>query len=208
MTVSDWSEFREWGIAAVRLLQEVVYDDDLRLWGLILSSQSELEKYFSRVGLLLIVDETEGLAYLRQLAAEELPAGYDQLPKLFRRTRMGYDSTVLCVLLRDELRRFEEEEIHDERCVVETSSLSDLWKGFFPIHDDEVKLRKDLLSALTKLEDQGYVRRLTDQNESWEVRRILKARLTLQELENLKAQLVASASGTKAGREMGEIQDA
>lgn len=206
MTVADWVEFREWGIAAVRLLQDVVYDDELRLWGLILSSQSELEKYFSRIGLLLIVDEIEGLAYLRQLTSEELPTGYDQLPKLFRRTRMGYDGTLLCVMLREELRRFEEEEVHDERCVVEISSMLDLWKGFFPPHDDDVKLHKELLSAFTKLEDQGFVRRIADQNESWEIRRILKARLPIHELENLKNQLLEAAARNVVD-DSGENQD-
>lgn len=193
MTAAEWSEFREWGIAAVRLLQDVVYDDELRPWGLVLSYQSELERYFSRLGLLLVVDEAEGLAYLRQLATDELPDGYDQLPKLFRKIRMGYEGTVLCVLLREELRRFEEEEVHNQRCTIETAVLLDLWKGFFPCAEDDVKARKDLVAALSKLEDQGFVRRTNDEAQAWEIRRILKARLPVEELENLKARLLSAA---------------
>lgn len=191
MSASDWSEFREWGIAAVRLLQDVVYDDNIRAWGLLLAYQADLERYFSRLGLLLVVDEAEGMAYLRQLADDELPAGYDQLPKLFRKSRMGYESTVLCVLLREQLRQFDEEEVHNQRCVVETAALLDLWKGFFAGSDDDVKLRKDLLAALNKLEGEGFVRHIGDELETWEVRRILKARLPIEELENLKARLLA-----------------
>lgn len=200
MTASSWPEFREWGIAAIRLLQGVVYDDDIRPWGLVLSNQSELERYFSRLGLLLVVDEPEGLAYLRQLTAEEMPAGYDQLPKLFRKTRLGYESTVLCVLLREELRRFEEEEVNDQRCVVETAALLEFWKGFFTTQQDDVRLRKELTIALGKLEDQGFVRRLNDDAESWEVRRILKARLPIEELESLKVRLLTAVEGSSRSR--------
>ena len=50
----------------------------------------------------------------------EYPAGYEAVPSLMRRTSLGYSPTLACVLLRDELRRFEEEDLHNERCVVET----------------------------------------------------------------------------------------
>lgn len=58
-------EFREWSIAAVHLLQGVVYEDSPRVWDVMLASRSQLENYFARLGLLLVVDEPEGLAYLR-----------------------------------------------------------------------------------------------------------------------------------------------
>jgi hypothetical protein len=60
--------------------------------------------------------------------------GYDQLPKLFRKKRLSYDATLVCVLLREELRRFEEEEVENARCVVLTGELFEKWKTFFPKH--------------------------------------------------------------------------
>ena len=102
MPNTELPEFREWSIAAVRLLQGVVYaDDGARLGDSFSRRGPQLADYFARLGLLLVVDEPEGLAYLRQLRDDELPDGYDRLPKLFRRTRLGYDETLLCVLLRD-----------------------------------------------------------------------------------------------------------
>jgi hypothetical protein len=50
--------------------------------------------------------------------------------------------------LRDELRRFEEEEFDNQRCVVKTSDLFELWKAFFSISSDEVKLMKGLRAAI------------------------------------------------------------
>ncbi len=203
MPAVELPEFREWSIAAVRLLQGVVYADEPRAWTMVLSAQSQLANYFARLGLLLVVDEGEGLAYLRQLADDELPEGYDGLPKLFRRTRLGYDETVLCVLLREQLRRFEEEDLHNERCVVEEEALFDRWRTLSPLQHDEVRARRELAAALGKLEELGFVRRLTDQSQAWEIRRILKARLPVAELEALKARMLSAKGRRTVGGEGG-----
>lgn len=197
MTSAGLPEFREWSVAAVRLLQGAVYSDDSRIWDIVLGSQSHLETYFGRLGLLLVVDEPEGLAYLRQASEDELREGYERLPKLFRKTRLGYDATLLCVLLREELRRFEEEDVHNERCVVDATVLFELWTTFFPSQGDQVRQRRELSQALSKLEDLGFISKFNDEPETWEIRRILKARLPAAELECLKAQLV-SAAGQQA----------
>lgn len=188
-------EFRDWSIAAVRLLQGVIYADDARVWDVLLRSRSTLDAHFARFGLLLVVDEPEGYAFVRQWSDDECPEGYEQLPKLIRRVQLGYAPTLLAVLLRDELRRYEEEEVHNERCVVEADVLFEQWRSFFPAQSDEVRQRKEFASALNKLDDLGFVRKFGDNPESWEVRRILKARLPAAELEALKDQLRAAQAG-------------
>jgi hypothetical protein len=182
-------EFRDWSVGAVRLLQGVVYLDDGPVWGVICSNRSRLDEYFARIGLALVVDETEGFAFLRQFDEDELEEGYDALPKLFRKSRLSYDATLLCVLLRDELRQFEEEEFDNQRCVVKTTDLFELWKAFFSIGSDEVKLMKGLRAAIGDLEELKFVRRFSDEPEEWEIRRILKARVPVTKLECLLDQL-------------------
>jgi len=190
---SEFPDYKDWSQAAVRLLQGVVESDDGRVWNVLLSNVSQLETHFVRLGLRLVIDESEGFAYLRQLTAEEAPDGYDTLPKLFRATRLSYGQTLACVLLRDVLRRFEEEETRDERFVVEELPLLDSWKVFFPGLNDEVKLRRDLRAALHKLEELGFVRQFGHAGESWEVRKILKARLNADTVQHLHQELIAAA---------------
>jgi hypothetical protein len=204
MSTVDLPEFRDWSLAAVHLLQGVVYADDERTWDLVLSSQSQLVSYFARLGLLLVVDESEELAYLRQLTDDERPEGYDALPRLFRRTRLGWNETLLSVLLREELRRFEDEDLHNERCIVDVEPLFDRWKTLGPAQQDEVRAQRDLASALNKLQDLGFVRKFSDEPETWEVRRILKARLPVAELEDLKARLRSAGERRARDRKASE----
>ena len=186
----DLPEFREWSNVAVRLLQGVIYLEDGRPWDILLRNVSPLEDYFGRIGLQLVINESEGFGFLRQLQNEDLPEKYQGLPKLFRRTRMSYDATLLTILLREELRRFEEEEVHDQRCVISGDDLFEQWKSFFPRDRDEVKLRKALGTAIRSLENLKFVRRFGKDSDEWEVRRILKARIIAADLEAVRDQFV------------------
>ncbi len=188
-------EFDESSIVAVHLLQGVVYQDEERVWDLVLNHRSRLDAYFGRLGLRLVVDEGEGFAFLRQLDDSELEnvRGYDQVPKLFRKKRLSYDATLACALLREELRRFEEEEVENARCVISTGELLEKWKVFFLEVHDEIKQRKALNVALTALEELKFIREFTKEPQEWEIRRILKARVPVGELERLLTELKAES---------------
>jgi len=184
-------DYRPWSLAAVRLLQEVVYAEETTVWNEVVSCRSHLESFFARLGLVPVVDEPNGYAYLRQLDGEldGLPPGYEKLPKLLRRSRLGYDASLMCVLLREELRRFEEEEVDSERCVVEEPDLFIQWQRFFPPKQDEQKQYKDYLRILKSVAEMGFARLVSKDPPAWEIRRILKARLDARALESLLGQL-------------------
>ncbi len=190
-------DFDESSIAAVNLLQGVVYDDEAKVWNLVLSNQTRLDSYFARIGLRLVVDQAEGFAFLRQLDDHELDhvRGYDQLPKLVHKKRLSYDATLACVLLRDELRKFEEDQVDNTRCVVATHDLLEQWKSFLPGQLDEVKAKNQLVAALKVLADLKYIREFTKDPQEWEIRRILKARMPVATLEKLAEELKAVAEG-------------
>lgn len=183
----------DWSPVAVRLLQGVVYHDDSReMWEQLLENVSPLTEYFGKLGLLLIVDEPDAMAYLRQLDEDEIPQDYPAVPRLFRRTPLGYEATLLCVLLRDQLRQYEEEDVQNERCVVSQNDLLSLWEAFFPDQSDMVRLNRTLTAALRKMEDLKFVRQFEKEPPTWEIRRIIKARLPLADLERLRCTLAAA----------------
>ena len=191
-----------WSPGAVRLLQGVVYQgDNVELWETILQNVSSLSDYFAKIGLLLIVDEADAMAYLRQADDEEASEEGPTVPRLFRRTPLGYDATLLCVLLRDELRQFEEEDVRNERCVIIQGDLLAVWSAFFADDVDQVRLNRSLTAALRKLEELKFVRQFEKDPPSWEVRRIIKARLPLADLERLRLSLLAASSGNVSSDE-------
>ncbi len=182
-----------WSAAAVRLLQGVVYhDDNSEVWDALLRSASMLTGYFSKLGLMLVVDETDGLAYLRQQEEEETETNTTSVPRLFRRTQLGYDPSLLCVLLRDLLRQWEEDDVQNQRCVVSQSDLLAMWQAFFGHQTDGVRLNRSLNAALKRLEELKFVKQFEKEPASWEIRRILKIRLPLADLERWKQRLFSS----------------
>jgi hypothetical protein len=158
----------------------------------LLTDESDLADYFCQIGLALVIDREEGIAYLKQFDEDERAGGYERLPRLFHKTRLGYEATLLCVLLRDEYRKFEEEDLDNERCVVEVEQLFELWKSLFPAESDEIGVRKRLITMLNQLEKLKFVRSLPADAGTWEIRKLLKIRISIDELESLRSRLAAS----------------
>ncbi len=190
----------EWSVVAVRLLQGVVYQEDhAENWEILQRSVSALADYFGKIGLMLVVDQNDAMAYLQQCDSDTIPVEWEHLPRLFRRSPMGYEATLLCVLLRDELRRFEETDLQNDRCLVAQSDLLDAWRSYFPEDWDAVRCNRSLHSALRKLEELKFVRPFEGESSIWEIRRIIKARIPLSELEQLSQNLMRVAEwGTEA----------
>lgn len=194
-----------WSAAAIRLLQGVVYhDDNADLWETLRANLSPLTDYFAKIGLQLIVDEADAMAYLRQPDDDEHEMDAHSVPRLFRRTQMTYEQTLLCVLLRDQMRVFEEEDVQNEKCVILQSDLLAIWENFFPVQTDNVKLNRSLSTNLRKLEELKFVRQFEKEPPSWEIRRIIKARLPLSELETLQKSLIAhiDSQANAVGRDL------
>ena len=75
---------------------------------------------------------------------------------------------------------------------METEALLDAWKLFLSAESDEKQLRDKMVSTLNKLGSLKLVQRLQGETQTWEVRKILKARLPLKELDNLRDRLLAA----------------
>ena len=189
-----------WSAVAVKLLKGVVYHDAQgNAWDELLANASRLTDYFGQLGLQLIINEEDGMAWLHQPEPEELPVEYESIPKLFHKVALGFEATLLCVVLRDELRRMEEEDLQNERCVVKQSDLLATWQLLFPEDTDEIRLNEALASQLSRLEKLRFVKRFDKNPASWEVRKIIKARLPLETLKVIRAELRAELARRQGG---------
>jgi hypothetical protein len=93
------------------------------------------------------------------------------------------------------------------RCVITTGELLEKWKVFFPEVHDETKQRKALNVALTALEELKFIREFTKEPQEWEIRRILKARLPVAELERLLVELKTESDARAQRAASGDNHD-
>lgn len=177
----------------LKLLQGPVYQEDGEAWNLLLHHELALKSHFDQIGLALMVSETDGYAYLHQPELAEEDSSAPSLPRLVRRVKLTYDATLLCVLLRERLLQFETEPTASQRLVLTTDAMREMARLFFQERSDEVRLVRDIDRVIKQVEDLGYIRRLRGQDEAYEVRPIIKARISADQLAIIKEKLEAHA---------------
>lgn len=171
----------------IALFKGVVYQDQgPELWQNLLDHQAMVSDYVATLGLELIVDESEGYAFLRQRPADEEESS--ELPRLMARRRLSYPVSLLLALLRKKLAE------HDAgggevRLVLAGEEIVELLRLFLPETANEAKLTDRVRTDINKVVEMGFLRKLRGQEDRYEVRRILKAYVDAQWLQEFDARL-------------------
>ncbi len=178
----------EYAHIMIKLLQDVIYDEDKAVWSDLLTFQVPIREYFAKIGLELHIDEREGFAFLKQTAVAL------RLPRLVRRTPLSYEVTLLCVLLREILEEFDVKDIESHKCFVTAQELREKIEIFFKDSPNRVKLLERLERTIQSTVRLGFLKETERENTEadairYEVRRIVKARLTIEKLEEIKRKL-------------------
>lgn len=170
------------------LLQAPLYREDT-LWESLLQHRGDVAHYFREIGQELIVDEGEGYAFLRQIE----PVDQERVPRFAQRRRLGYEATLLLVCLRAELDRFDRSPGESAALVLNREQLREIANDFLRQTSDEKRDRRALDAAIDRLVDLGFLHRFGAEEDRFEVRRIVKARLGPDQLEEIKQRLLAHA---------------
>ena len=176
-----------------RLFKGVLYaENDEKVWQSLLGLTSQVRDYVSVLGLDLILDESEGYAFLR---SREDPDG--TLPRLIARRTLTFNVSLLLALLR---RRMMEFDINssDVRLIMTEQDIADLVSVFLPESSNEARVLDRLSADIRKVVELGFLRKLKGQTATYEVARILKAYVDAQWLEEFDARL-ADYRATLAG---------
>jgi uncharacterized protein DUF4194 len=173
------------GFVKAHLFRGPLYREDQALWDTLRAQREEIRHYFRQIGQELVVDEGEGFAFIRQLE----PEGDEPLPRLVQRRSLSYQATLLLVCLREELLRFEGAADDSTRLVRSRAELRALVSAFIPESNNQVRDVKVIDTAIARLEEYGFLRAMTAEREAFEVMRVLKARIGVTELEEIKQRL-------------------
>lgn len=171
--------------AIIRLMQGVVYrESDEDTWLKLERAGAGVRDHFGTIGVDVVVDDTEGYAYLRSRAEE----GEEALPRLVRRRALTYNVSLLLVLLRERLVEFETTGA-EGRLVLATEQIVEMQRLFQAESSNEARVVDQAEATIKKAAELGFLRQLRGQSDHWEVRRILKAYVDAQTLSDFAAKL-------------------
>lgn len=184
----------------ITLLKGVIYrEGDERLWGSLLQLQARVRDYTAVLGLDLILDESEGYAFLKSRPDPSEDEAIPKLPRLIARRPLSFPVSLLLALLRKKLAEFDAGGT-DTRLVLTPDEIAELMRVFLPSSSNETKLIDQIETHINKVVDLGFLRRMKAgaAKPAFEVRRILKAFVDAQWLSDFDARLAtyqAQASG-------------
>jgi len=176
--------------SAIKLLQGPVFEDLQEIWNEMIQYQVELAQYFEKIALELVIDKRDGYAFLKQTELDESGSTIG----LVRRMPLTYDLTLICVLLREWLLEFESNDLETANLYITPKQFRDRMEMFFKERTNELKFIKELNRHLDQCVDMGFLKlvhkdEINPDDHRYEVKRIIKARITTDELSNFKQKL-------------------
>ncbi len=201
----------------IKLLQGFLLPEDKLSWETLLSQQTVVRDFFSKLGLYLHLDENDGYAFLRSIPEGATEDGkitgestIGNLQKealiekkkltLMRRFPLSFEVSLLCVLLREVLDQFDATVHDDHRLIMKKAEIHELLKLYFPDRHDETKLIKRWDAVINKVIDLGFIRELKSDPSRIEVLRIIKAMIDAEKLGEMKRNMQCYAQNEKQGQ--------
>ena len=173
--------------AAIKLLQGPVFEDQKEIWEEVNKYRVELTQYFEKIAVYVIIDNRDGYAYLKQMELDDSGSTIG----LIRRIPLSYELTLVCVLLRECLQEFESNDLETTNFYLTPKQFRDRLEMFFKEKTNELKFIKELNKHLESCEKMGFLKSVNKHSSNpdedlYEVRRIIKARITNEELVRFK----------------------
>jgi hypothetical protein len=180
----------------VGLLKGVVYHEQSpTLWRDLLNLQGAARDHLRLLGLELIIDDAEGYAFLRQSDSDP-PGADEQAPRLIPRRPLSYPVSLLLVLLRKRLAQHDAQG-GETRLVLSREQIVDMLRTFLASGTNEAKVEDQIERHVARVEELGFVRRMKEDEDLYEVRRILRAFVNADWLAELEAVYRDHAQGSE-----------
>ena len=172
--------------AIVRLLKGVFYkEDEEKAWFALLQEEASIKEYLGTIGLEVLIDTADGFAYVRNIENED---EQKSLSKLVSKRELSYKVSLLVVLLRKRLVDFELQN-ENYKAVVTLQEMQDELQNFLTERYDEVKLQKEIVTTIKKVEELGFLKKLGAKENTYEIRSAIKAFVDAQWLSEFDDKL-------------------
>ncbi len=171
----------------IKLLQGPVYSDEKDTWRELQSYSAQLHEYFGKIGIRLVISEDDGFARVKQDEAGE--GEENALPRLMRKVSLNYETTLLCVLIREMLEEFD---VRSEgtRLFVTQKDIKERIELYYKERTNKSKLWRELSKPIGSLERIGILKltredSTNEDNNQYEVKRIVKALIDNERLQQI-----------------------
>ena len=179
----------------IKLLKGPVEYLEKTAWEQLLQYQTELTKFLQQMGLILVLEKDDGYAYLEQTKLDE----EDNVVGWVRRIQLGYEESILLVLLRDMMAEFEVGEGSARELIRKRREIKEYAELFFKENPSRVKFIRDLDRLIDRVEELDFLEKIENNDlpdeQKFRVKKIIKARVDNDILENFKQQLSEYAAG-------------
>jgi hypothetical protein len=125
-----------------------------------------------------------------------------QVPRLVPRRALSFHVSLLLALLRKKLAEFDAQG-GDTRLMITRDQMTEMIRVFLPATSNEARLLDQIDTHIGKVEQLGFLRPVKNAEQTYEVRRILKAFVDGQWLADFEAKL-AEYEALLAGKGDGE----
>lgn len=188
---------KEWGDVCVRLLQGPLFKNEneqsfekLQLWA------KEINAYFNVIGLKLYYNEDIDYAFLVQNEDGDGNVIGD-LTRLLIKHPLTYETSLILIILREELDKFEMEDTSSMRLVIKESEISELIEPYYKDTSDKVKYQNLVSTQLNIIASMGLIKQIKDSSQTislsndrvFEIKNILRAKVDAEFLREFKERL-------------------
>lgn len=175
---------REYSLSLITLLKGILYNHQKNAWENLLQYEPEIKKYFSAIGLDVYIDKSEGYAYLQQNVPEE----ETDLPRLAEKRQLNFFTSLLCIILRKYLLE-QDAQGGTTRAIITQQEIINRTKSFLPAASDEAKQQDKLITTINKVIEIGFLRKLDDNSNNYEIHRIIKGFVNAEVIDDMLQKL-------------------
>jgi len=176
----------------IKLLQGTVFDEEKKTWNELLLYQKPVRDYLGQIGIHLHLDESDGFAFLTQPDTDDKES---RMPRLVRRMPLSYEVTQLLVILRGCLEEFDVTTTDSSKCFITRQEIVEKIELLFKEKADKVKLLSKFDAYINQVITFGFLKAVEireaeeDHDRRYEIRRVIKAKINNEKLEEIKENL-------------------
>lgn len=179
-------------LVVTSLMKGVVYRDEQETcWRHLLQLQSQVRDHVDVLGLAVVIDETEGYAFLRS-KPDDPEVEESSALRLVARRPLSFHQSLLLALLRKRLAQFDADAA-DTRLILSRDQIVEMLTVFMPARTTQTRMVDQIDTHISRACELGFLRRVQGADGVYEVRRILKAFVDGQWLADFEERLAQYA---------------